>query len=578
MEQAKVTGSDIEGDTEAGDKALRRACLSIAAALLTASLLITVASPGGLAAFLYQSQDKPVILVYALVLASLALLSARIAAFPAVRLGRWSVAVLALLLALCLWAGTYLIFGNYALSRDEHMVLFDGLVYQNGRLAQPVSQLWRPFTDALTPDFLLPISDSSVWISSYLPGHAALRAFWGMVLDPALLNPVLAGAGACALWGVTGRLFGVDDRGTRAVSVLLYLTSVQMLVTAMTPYAMTAHLALNLMWLALFLRGDVPGYAGALLLGFVGTGLHQVVFHPLFAFPFMILLWARNERRTAALFICAYAAFGLFWISYPKLVSYAFALPAAPGGAGLVGFVEARVLPLLHQWDWSGLSVMLLNLLRFAAWQNLALLPLVLLAWRAVRRGDGVAAALIAGIGLTLATMLVILPYQGLGWGYRYLHGLLGSFAILGGYGWRELAGDRIRARFFLAATTAITVLLAIPLQLWHARAFEQPYRRLDATVQRIDAEFAILDDSASTFVVDVVRNRPDLSNRPLRFASRGLDRLDVITLCSRGRIAFVGREEVDRAGITLAPPAVHFEALRQAVADRPCSLEMRID
>jgi len=48
---------------------------------------------------------------------------------------------------------------------------------------------------------------------------------------------------------------------------------------------------------------------------------------------------------------------------------------------------------------------------------------------------------LVAGLVLTLLAMFMLLPYQGHGWGYRYLHGLIGSAALLGGYGWITLTG-----------------------------------------------------------------------------------------------------------------------------------------
>jgi hypothetical protein len=36
--------------------------------------------------------------------------------------------------------------------------------------------------------------------------------------------------------------------------------------------------------------------------------------------------------------------------------------------------------------------------------------------------------------------MFILLPYQGHGWGYRYLHGLIGSLSLLAGYGWIALS------------------------------------------------------------------------------------------------------------------------------------------
>ena len=38
---------------------------------------------------------------------------------------------------------------------------------------------------------------------------------------------------------------------------------------------------------------------------------------------------------------------------------------------------------------------------------------------------------LAAGIVLTLLAMLILLPYQDIGWGYRYVHGVIGSAALI---------------------------------------------------------------------------------------------------------------------------------------------------
>ena len=73
------------------------------------------------------------------------------------------------------------------------------------------------------------------------------------------------------------------------VAAVLLATSSQFLLTAMTPYSMTAHLALNLAWLWLFLRGGVVGHSLAIAVGALACGLHQLVFHPLFVAPFALL-------------------------------------------------------------------------------------------------------------------------------------------------------------------------------------------------------------------------------------------------------------------------------------------------
>jgi hypothetical protein len=76
------------------------------------------------------------------------------------------------------------------------------------------------------------------------------------------------------------------------------------------------------------------------------------------------------------------------------------------------------------------------NLLRLVGWSHLALWPLVLLGAGLWRKPQ--VAALLALL-LPLAVMTAILPYQGHGFGYRYLHAQMGDAALLGAYGWQRL-------------------------------------------------------------------------------------------------------------------------------------------
>ncbi len=100
-------------------------------------------------------------------------------------------------------------------------------------------------------------------VSSYLPMNALLRLAFSKLADPALFNPLLALAGGAALLDIARRTFGRDDPACWVV-LLIYALSAQMLVNAMTVYSMTAHMALNLIWLAAFLRGGRLGHSTAI--------------------------------------------------------------------------------------------------------------------------------------------------------------------------------------------------------------------------------------------------------------------------------------------------------------------------
>src|SRR3546814_5503078 len=79
--------------------------------------------------------------------------------------------------------------------------------------------------------------------------------------DPELTSPLFLAVGFGALWHIARKLFpGRPD--AVLVTLLLAFSSTQLLVMSMTAYAMTAHFALNMVWLALFLRNDWKGHFG----------------------------------------------------------------------------------------------------------------------------------------------------------------------------------------------------------------------------------------------------------------------------------------------------------------------------
>ena len=104
-----------------------------------------------------------------------------------------------------------------------------------------------------------------------------------------------------------------DAPGAPALAAILLVVSPQFLATAGSGFSFAAHLAFNLLWLALFLRGTLGGHIAAAAVGFFAVGLHQVHVHPLFVFPFL-----------AAMLL---GRFGGFWKLVPYAVSYGLALP-----------------------------------------------------------------------------------------------------------------------------------------------------------------------------------------------------------------------------------------------------------
>ena len=463
-----------------------------------------------------------------------------------------SLLVAGLAIAALLAFGTHALLSDFPLSIDERMVVFDMAVFERLQLATPFAEQWRPYTKAVHPAFLLNDDMPTGLVSSYLPMNAFLRMAFAQLADPAFFNPLLALAGGVALLDIARRTFK-DDAPACCVVLLIYALSAQMLVNAMTVYSMTGHMALNLIWLAAFLRGGRWGHTIAILTGFVATGLHQLVFHPFFVAPFVLWRLRHRDWNVVLLYGAAYSAIILWWIAYPLVAGAQVAseLQQATNSS----FPE-RIAGIFTIYRPDAFVTTFLNLVRFFAWQHVALVPLLLAAIAvAVRRG-GLPAVLLSGIALWVVFIAAVIPFQGHGWGYRYLHGYLGSFALLAGYGYQELKGllDR-RADGLVLALTGVTLLATIPLLFNAAHRFAAPYIAVERLVAAQRTPVVLIDDEArpgdgrTGNAIETVRNRPDLTNRPLRLSSRGLTPELLANLCRHGPIALVSLEDQYRVG-----------------------------
>lgn len=478
--------------------------------LLVVKLVALRVTPG-LTAFYALHQDQWLLLALA-ALAALSFLPAARKVAPFNLSGR-AVAILSATLGLLAYAGHTLLLGGHDLTRDEQMATFDAGIFASGKLIQPIPAAWQGQAEALNTMFMLPVTHPTAWVSAYLPGNAALRALVGMLGDAALTGPLLTALAALFLWKCA-RLLWPEDREAAVVSLAMLALSGQVLMTGMTAYAMPAHLCANLLWLWLFLQDRRRLDIAALLVGFVATGLHQPVFHPLFVAPWLFVLLREGAWRRLALLVGGYGVIGLFWLAWPMLIQPLVTGPhsvTVDGGTDIL----TRVKFLLAH-NGGSLPFMANNLLRFVGWQPVLFLPLFFAGW-VVARQDRRAAALAGGLVLTALAMELLLPYQGHGFGYRYLHGLIGSGALLAGFGWRSLAAwhQRLRPAFISAALA--TVVIMLPVQAAMAHRFYAPYAAAEAKIARSGTDYAVIGAQDGPYAVDFVHNRADLTNRPIR-------------------------------------------------------------
>lgn len=551
--------------------------------VILSAILILIVSAGCLTArgnalplYQAQTQDVPVLLILAAAVCSA--IFARISLKLPSRLpSGFTLLAIACAIAGLLVVGAAAVFANYPLSRDEHMVLFDMAVYDHGRLAQPLAPFWRPYAGALVPDFLVNENMPAGLVSGYLPVNAMLRLGFSKLADPVWFNPLLAVAGGWALLDIARREFGQDGRACLVV-LLIYGLSAQMLVNAMTPYSVTAHMALNLLWLAMFLRGGKLGHALAILIGFLAVGLHQLAFHPVFVAPFLVWRLKQGQWRTVLAYAAAYAVIVTWWAVYPMLPA-AQSVPAAALGIGEThrNFLTERVLPLLTHRTPGTIGLMVLDLLRFLAWQNVALMPLLVAAVSVARRQGGLAGALLLGILLWLGIVALLMPYQGLGWGFRYLSPYLGSFALLAGFGYRELAkGFDAGADNLVVVGSVVTAAVTLPILLVTTHSFAQPYVALEQLIARQTAPFVVIDTAVSNppdeswalHPLDQVRNLPDLRGRQIRLSGNRVNAAMIEQLCQNGQVTMVSRHDMHGVGFAMNVPerSERFELMEQAV------------
>jgi hypothetical protein len=488
----------------------------------------------------------------------------------------WALGLTALVAILGV-AGAPLIFNGYTLSLDEFMANFDARIFAHGQLMARIDPEWRPLVGALQPMFVL--EPPGFWASGYLPVNAAVRALASLAGLEGLVNPFWSSLSVLLAHAVARQLWPARPMMALGAATLL-ATSAQLLIMSMTAYAMPAHLALNLLWLWCFLRGGRLGHAAAIVVAFFACGLHQLVFHPLFAAPFVLQLWLDRRWRLAGLYSGAYAAIALFWIEYWPLDMRLTGVPAVAAGAFGDGHFLSLALSLLAHIKLENTGEMAQSLVRFVSWQNPLTTPLALAGSLAAIRAKGHLRALTLGVLLTIFAMLVLEPTPVHGWGYRYLHGLLGSVCLVAVWTWTRLTDGLLRERRAIAEgafvlACAVSLVLLAPLRAWQAWSYVRPYAEANAAVQNAPAQVVIIDrDYAHWFDIGTLtRNDPFLHTGPKVMVLGAMDGPMLRQVCARYSVAiFDGRKaQALRMDLLTADTYLEGRGQRELMARLKC-------
>lgn len=508
---------------------------------------VTFATGKTLPQMLFLGQDFPVLLfaISALALGThMGGASKYLLPWPA----GWSIPLAILVMATLAWTGHYIVFQDYWISRDEEMAVFASTYLRHGQLGILIPQEWTDYRRALVPEFFNPYGANQFWTAAYLPVNSAILALFSLLGDAHLAPPVLLAIGLFALWRVALRLLP-DRMDAVWVIMLAAFSSAQLFVTAMTPYAMTGHFAFNMIWLALFLRGDWHGHLGAALILILAGGLHQWHFPPLFVAPF--LFWMVLQRRWAVFVLHAVALLALviIWAKlYPALLYDMLGPPAdlrpAAGVADKVGSLVSR----LDKWQ------PLINISRFMAWNNILLIPLAVLAvvamgWRKALSGHSIVLPL--ALGCTGSCALAL--YQGYGWGFRYMHGFIGPFALLAGFGWIRLAELRPNINFRPIWLSVIIAAISSAFLMIQAHALVDPYAKSYRLIRNSGADIVLVDTRGGMFVTDLVRMHDGRLEAPLVMNLALVPENRLVEICKGRDIGILDASAFIRLGVPRA-------------------------
>ncbi|HXT19618.1 MAG TPA: hypothetical protein VN923_02600, partial [Thermoanaerobaculia bacterium] len=333
-------------------------------------------------------------------------------------------------------------------------------------------------------------------------------------------------------------------------------------VNAISFYPLTAHLTLNLLWMALLVeaRADEPALAFAanerdrdgtervappgspamltatprrlLAAGVVGSlalVLHNPVPHAVFAVPWLPALLRRRGWRALAWLVLGYLpislTLGLGWLPVRQsLTTTAAAVAGAPAQAdsGVVAQVAALaarafVLPSAEQ-----LYTRVLALVELVTWAAPFLPLLALFGWLAARRGSPL--RLLAISAVATLVLYVFVPFdQGHGWGYRYFHAAWAALPLLAAAALVQPRAARWRAPVLAAALLAIPLANGLRAEQVHSFIAEQRARL--PPVPAAGRHLCFVSLAGGAYRVDLLQNDPFLRDRVVYLASAGFAR-----------------------------------------------------
>jgi len=466
------------------------------------------------------------------------------------------VTLISLMVLLITFSGSHVVYHNFALSMDEFLTVFQAKIFNQGALLLPIDEQWRIFARALQPLWVLFSPDTTSWVSSYYPVNALLHSIFLPFTQAHLASVLMAAASIYLLSSITVKCLGKQHNAV-FIAVILLALSPQFLITAMTPYAMTAHLFFNLLWLFFFMRAGKIAVSFSLITGFLAIGLHQVHNFPAFVLPFIILLFIQRKRLLFVIHSLTYAAGLIFWIwwkgAYLPILE---TVPTVGSDASTFQHFINSIIKTTSRHDWTDLIAWPINFLRFISWQHLLLFPLLVSAYYYRKQMNPMTRAMVWSVILSLVPYIIAMPIQGHGWGYRYLHGLLGNITLLAVFGWIQLQEntsdrkDLTKISTIFVASSLTMLLLVLPIRSFQTEAIVGAFSNSMKHIYSQQEDVVLIDSQSIWYGIDLVRNEPNLSNKPKVMLINSLTENGLKLLCSKHSVRLVTLKDLTSYGM----------------------------
>lgn len=417
-------------------------------------------------------------------------------------------------------AGYYVVFHEYSLTADENMADWQARIFLSGHLRAVIPPFWEPMVRLIMPVHAYYLPQFHSWNSGYLPVYAAIRAAFMPVELQSLVNPLCAALSVCLIAAVARQIWPNDKLKPLLAAALLAASS-QFLVMSMTAYAMPAHLALNLLWLWLYLAPQKRRFWLAPFIGIAALGLHQPFFHALFVTPFLARLVWERRWKTSCYFALIYLAGIACWYAWWQHFN-----PSFSGGGSNSAFG-------IHRYTWM-FQVIYLSLV--VGWLALPIPLLATLGFANLRRQKPVLWDAAFSCLLTFGFYVFVRLDQAHGWGDRYFHGAIGCLILVALVGWDALVrrAGRQTAGLFVVVGLTLSLLVQFPLRCFQAEKFVAPYAHAAAELQNSNADLVGFNPLEGWYISDLIRNDPFLRHRPVMVSIYSLQETEAARLQKR--------------------------------------------